>query len=381
MKILYLISSLDKGGAENHLADLVSEISREKKNKVFVLFLKGNNYWKDKLIKKGVTVQKVSLPNLLNIQFFLCLFKINYFIKTFQPDIVHAHLTSMELISAIIKFFNKKSFKLIISKHLDSFFLEGSFGQNFFLNGSFIDKFIFNHADHVICISQQVKKYFLKKMPKMSNKMSVIYYGFDIESFLKTRSKKKKFNLRKKNKIDSDKIVILNIARHVAQKNLEVLLKGFKLYSDTIPSKLIMVGQGPRTKNLKKIAEELKINSKIVWIKYYENVIDLYQIADIFVLSSKYEGLGLVLLESMASEVPVVASKVSAIPEVVKHNFSGVLFDYNNEKNLAASLKKINNTNLKKKIISNAHKLILNKFSLNKMIKKTKQIYSKVLIN
>ena len=65
MKIFHLITSLDNGGAENHLASLVKEQVRD--NKVFVIYLRGNDYWKKKLEKKGVKIIKVNLSNLINI--------------------------------------------------------------------------------------------------------------------------------------------------------------------------------------------------------------------------------------------------------------------------------------------------------------------------
>ena len=73
----------------------------------------------------------------------------------FNPNIVHAHLSSMELLASLIKFFYPTKIKLVITKHLDSFFLEASRGKNSLIKGMFIDRFILKNSDKIICVSKQ----------------------------------------------------------------------------------------------------------------------------------------------------------------------------------------------------------------------------------
>ena len=131
MIIFHLITSIDNGGAENHLASLVKE--QAKNNEVFVIYLRGNNYWKRKLEDNKVKVYRFNLEKLFNIFGLIAvILKICNLIKTFKPNILHAHLSSMELIGAILKLIFKDQFKLVVTKHLDSFFFEASYGQNNF---------------------------------------------------------------------------------------------------------------------------------------------------------------------------------------------------------------------------------------------------------
>ena len=91
-----------------------------------MIYLKGNDYWKKYYKKIGVEVHKISLKNNLNIfQFLLALNQIRKLINQLKPNVVHAHLLSMELIGAIINFNSKHKFKFIVTKHLDSFFFLG----------------------------------------------------------------------------------------------------------------------------------------------------------------------------------------------------------------------------------------------------------------
>ena len=377
MSIFHLISSIDKGGAETHLYSLINEQVKEKK-KVFVIYLKGNDYWKKYYKKIGVHVYKVNLENNLNIfQFLLALNHIRKLINEYKPKVVHAHLLSMELIGAIIKFNSKHNFKFIITKHLDSFFLEASFGHRKFFRGIMIDKFIINQAKKVICISNQVKNYFIKEIPA-KQKYKVIYYGFSIKDFKNSSNLKNKIKkIKQSNRIKDNDKIFCNIARHVKQKSIHTILKAFSLYIKNKENyKLILVGKGPETRNLKNLAYDLGIYKNVRWINNYENIKDIYILSDIFVLSSEYEGLGLVLLEALSSKIPIIATDTSAIPEVIRNNYNGLLFKPGDYKNLAKKFEIIEKNKLKTKFIKNGYKFIRKKFDLKKMNKLTDQIYN-----
>jgi glycosyltransferase involved in cell wall biosynthesis len=376
MKIFHLITSLDNGGAENHLASLVKE--QIKGNKVFVIYLKGNDYWKKKLENKGIKIIKIKMNSLINIlNFFFVITKIKRLINNHKPDVVHAHLSSMELIGAIIKFFNKKKFKFIITKHLDSFFLEGSNGQNNLLQGIFIDKFILHNANKVICISNQIKKYFLKEINIPTNKLQIIYYGLNLNDL----KNKKKINIKNiKNVKFNNHFVICCIARHVKQKSLDFLIKTFyEVQKSNFKSKLILVGNGPETTKLKELAYQFHISKKIVWINYIENVLQILKISDVFVLPSRYEGFGLVLLEAMFAKKPIIATNVSAIPEVIKDNWNGLLIKHGDINDFKRNLLKIKANKINKKLIDNSQKTLKTKFNFKKMIIKTSRIYDQAV--
>ena len=376
MIIFHLITSIDKGGAETHLYHLIKK-QVESKHNVFVIFLKGNAYWKKNLNKIGVIVYRLSFKSKYNLFNFLKVFlNLQKLIIKHNPQIVHAHLTTMELFGALLKLKLKNKFNFIVTKHLDSFFLEASFGRRIFFRGIFIDRFIINKCEKVICISKQVKNYFSEKIiyPK---KYKVIYYGFSTKDFKSSSNINKTLKVLKlKYKINKNDIILSNIARHVKQKSLDLLIKAYSIYSKKKKnSKLILVGKGPETNSLKKLALKLNVNKNIVWIKNYEKIKDIFLLSDVFVLPSEYEGLGLVLLESMSSKTPIIASNTSAIPELIKNNFNGFLFTKGNYQELADKFELIENQKIRKKFEKNAFNFLLKNFSLDKMNSKTTKIY------
>ena len=374
MKIIHLISSIDKGGAETHLYSLIKK-QVEDNFEVSLIYLKGNDYWRKFYKKLGVKTYKLNYYSKFNLfKFFLTILKIKKIINTINPNIIHSHLSAMELAGALIKLFSKQKFKYIVTKHLDSFFLEASFGRKKFLNGSTIDKFIINRAKKVICISNQVRDHF-QKITTDKNKLKKIYYGFNFNDYQFSKNYKLKIKLfKKKFKIKEKDFILCNIARHVNQKSLDVLIKVFSKYSKkNINSKLILIGKGPETQNLKKLSNELNIQKKLIWIPEYENIRDIISISNVFILTSKYEGLGLVLLEAMAEKKPILASKISAIPEIVKNNYNGILVKHGDVKEFAKKIEIFENTKKSIKFGRNGFNFLKKNFNLDNIYGETKK--------
>jgi len=137
-----------------------------------------------------------------------------------------------------------------------------------------------------------------------------------------------------------------------------------------------LVGNGIENSNLKKLANKLEINHSICWINNYEKIKDIFLLSDVFILPSKYEGLGLVLLEAMSSKTPIIASNSSAIPELIKNNYNGFLFKEGDYKDLAKKMKYIENKNLRKKFSRNSVKFLNNNFDIDKMNTLTSIVYN-----
>ena len=94
-------------------------------------------------------------------------------------------------------------------------------------------------------------------------------------------------------------------------------------------------------------------------------------------MPSKYEGLGLVLLEAMSAKKPIIATRVSAIPEVIKNGYNGWLVNHGDVKDLCKKILLTKNKKLNKKLILNSQIVLKKRFNLNVMIKKTFDVYEK----
>ena len=381
MKVLHAITSIDKGGAENHVVSLIEE---QKKNNylVEIIFSKKSNYWKSYLTSLGVFVNQ---PNFTNESFFLLrlikfcfdLIKLRRVIINFKPDVLHAHLPYMELLCFFCLFLLRKKPRLIISKHVDNIFFKGSEGQKKSLIGSFFAKLVATKTFKFIAISNSVKNFLISDFVGISKKkIKVIYYGLDKLPQSKITLSDKK-NLLKFNKIKKNTIIIGCIARLVPQKSLTTLFDAIALYKKNSKKniKLILVGKGFLKDDLKEYSNKQGIRENIIWIDFLDDVKTFYDSIDIFALSSLYEGFGLVFLEAMLCKKPIVSTHVSAISEVVINNISGILVPVKNSYKIKDAFLKLDKKRVRIIYGLNGYKRVKTKFTVKKMYTETHKVY------
>ena len=174
----------------------------------------------------------------------------------------------------------------------------------------FLERYVLANADIVICVSEHVKAYALRYR---KGPIEIVYNSVDLGRFKK---EKDKFT-------DSAVVNILCVGRLNAGKNQECLIKAIQ----HLDVKLTLVGDGNLYGYLTKMTRELNIEGKVNFVKSvpHREIHRYYQEADIFAISSRYEGFCIPLIEAMACALPIVASDIPAIREVV--NGCGVLVE------------------------------------------------------
>jgi glycosyltransferase involved in cell wall biosynthesis len=321
-KVIHFITTIDRGGAENQLVTLVREQVNQKLD-VSIVYLKGNSELADEFKKIGAKiVNSVSNKNILFqiIQLWILNRRSNF--------IVHAHLPRAELIASIIKGKNC----LVLSKHNSEPFFPGApkiISRN-------LARYVNKRADTIVCISNAVKQFILNNREILStNKMVVIYYGADQIGY----KPNDKANFLKQELGIQNNFIFGTVARIEKQKDYPVLMKAFSDFLRTHPnSKLLIVGEGSLLSQLQLLGNSLNLNNNIVWVGKVPNPMDYINLMDVFVLVSKYEGFGLVLVESMQVGKPILAANNSSIPEVLGSEYKG-LFDTGDFLNLSSKMK------------------------------------------
>lgn len=368
MKIAHFITSLDRGGAENYLSCLVR--GQIKYHQIFIIYLKGDGYWHNYLKSLGIKVIKLK-----SIFFFKKIFELRDFIKENKIDILHCHLSITEILG-YFSILNNKNVKFLITKHVDNDYLGGSNKKNNSIFSRVLSHTIYKRADAIIAISKAVKKFLLDthKNLNLETKIKTIYYGLDqfyIENCL-FRKNKTMLDL------DFNKVKFCFIGRLVKQKNVNNIIKVFsrlvKQFSNTT---LVIVGNGPEKNNLKKLVKKLNIENNIHWHDFTDDVGSILEQIDVLCLSSFFEGLGLILLETMSVGKPIICPNVSAFPEVIKQNINGILVDSSKEDDyLNAMIHMIDQKN-RQHFIENSKDILEKKFSFTTMVELTNEIYLK----
>ena len=327
MKVIHIITTIDRGGAEKQLLTLARHQVRNGKN-VTVVYLKGRGELLSDFKDAGVVIDS----SLANRHFALQIYKLHLILRN-GHQIVHAHLPEAELLAS----FTKHKSPFIISRHnSESFYPKSP------ILSRILARFVEYRAVWCIAISAAVKK-FLQDSHEWNNPntIDVIYYGIDCP--------KSDF---KKSPTKSSGVTFLCVSRLVAQKSIPTLLNSFKIHLESFPlDRLSIVGDGNQALNYRKYARNLGIDEKITWVGRVSNVDQFYQSNDVFVLASKYEGFGLVLLEAMCQQIAILASNVSSIPEVLGTSHEG-LFLPESEISLAQFMRLSRNVEFRNSLIA-----------------------------
>jgi glycosyltransferase involved in cell wall biosynthesis len=139
---------------------------------------------------------------------------------------------------------------------------------------------------------------------------------------------------------------------------------------------LLLVGQGREEPKLRKMAKDLKIENKVIFFSPHKETYHYLCVMDIFVMPSIQEGLGISILEAQAEKIPVIASRVGGIPDIVEDRITGILVESGNESAIAkAILELLDNKELSKSIKENAYNRVVERFSLEQMVIKTEKAY------
>jgi glycosyltransferase involved in cell wall biosynthesis len=351
-----MVTTLDRGGAENQLKILVTE-QVSQGIQVLVLPLKGNLELLPEFREAGAEVitEYVNLPPLKQLKLLAR--------KDFNIDILHSHLPRAELIGSMVK--KKTSF--IISKHNTEPFFPGV--PKFVSTG--LARFVSFRANSVIAISHAVKDYLvLNKEINRKKKLSVIHYGYDQTPISKEVSAAF-YEIR--NRTDH---LLITMSRLTDQKDLPTLLTAFSFSKKTyLDLELVIFGEGPLRDGLIKLSEELSISNCVHFLGKTSNPRGSMQVSDLFILTSKYEGFGLVLVEAMSAKLPIIAAKNSAIPEVVGENHP-LLFETGNASKLSSQINAFFESNELKDAVIDHQNSRLQLFTPSRMSELIKEVYS-----
>jgi|LauGreSBDMM110SN_4_FD.fasta_scaffold00803_4 glycosyltransferase involved in cell wall biosynthesis len=292
-RILHVITTISRGGAENQLL-ILARAQHKTGSEVEVIYLKGEPELLDDFESSGVSVNSSLQGKHPLIQLLL----LRKYLRGYT-GVVHAHLPRAELLSAL------STQDFLFSRHNAEAFFPGAPRMLSVL----LSRMVSYRARIGIAISEAVKT-FLYESVEINKRcdIPVVYYGIEPVS--------------KKNELTPTIAGIHpkigTISRLVPQKDLYTLIRAYSLVLSEFPdAELFIVGSGELEYELKEFAKNLGVDSQIRWLGRMADTESFYLSINTFVLSSTYEGFGLVLLEAMNYGVPVVATNISAIPEVI----------------------------------------------------------------
>ncbi len=229
---------------------------------------------------------------------------------------------------------------------------------------------------HLICISHHLAQFAKEVEGVPKERISVVHYGFQPK-----RPPSSEPNLRSLLHLPEGRPIVGMVARLTTQKGHSTLLREMSklIQQSNVLPHLVLVGDGALRSSLEALASQLKLNSHVSFLGYRPDAPQLIYDFDIFVHPSRWEGFGLVFLEAMAAEVPIVATRASAIPEIVEDGETGLLVPVDDGDALSDALSLLlTDTPLRKRMGLAGRRRLEEHFSVQKMAEETAKIYQQI---
>jgi len=374
-KIMYFFQTyFHKGGAEKNTLQLVSSFYKK-----YQILLAGPMSQNFKQYLKNFNVRSYDFPKFSKLDP-LAFLKIREFILKEKPDIIHT-MDPRARFFVVCNFpIQNRTFKLIHTCHCTPLF----WAQNRIKRAIYkrIEKWLNNKTDKIIFVSEAVKNLYEKEKILSRGNWKIIYNGLDLEIASKLLMNKEsiKKEIFKKYQILNQKIITF-IGKIELRKGLIYLIEAIKnLSKDFTNFRIFLVGDGQNKPEIERRIkkEELDKFFVLTGFKEQEEIFKFLIASDIFVLPSLYELLPYAILEAMSVGLPVIATDVGGIREVVKHRRNGLLIKPKDAEALTQAIREILTNKKLANEISFNNLNDIKKFSIQEMIKEVDKIYYEV---
>ena len=357
IKVMHIAQAA--GGVERYIQMLLKYLDKSKIENILVCSF---DYQTDQFSGLVDKIEQFDMKREIGINDFKAAWKIRKIIKKYNPDIVYAHSSKAGAIVRIANIGLKS--KCIYNPHGWAFNMRGSKIKQ--LIYAIIEKIMVPFCDRIICISDYEKKSAIDMNICNENKIKVIVNGIDIKKY---EEKERGILRREKIGIPEDAFVIGMVGRISPQKAPDVFIRVAEKIKNVIPnSYLMIVGDGEHRDEIQQYAKEYGFEDKLLITGWVDNSMDYVELFDVAMLISRWEGFGLVLPEYMLSEKPIIATKVDAIPNIIKDNENGILVEVDKvEEIFNAVLEICENRALADKFIKNGLKDVYNFFDVERV--------------
>lgn len=368
MKILQVITSLEMGGAETLVVNLI-------------LRLQALGYTVDLCVFNGIDtplMQKLKResPNTTIYTLGRGVYNPFYILKLAKImrgyDIIHTHNSSPQLFVAIANLFTRR--KLVSTEHNTS-----NRKRNWKWYAP-IESWMYRQYGHIICISEiaemKLRDYmggdWLNKESSIYNKISTINNGVDVKAISNTLPDAELLSLKK------DRKAILMVAGFRNQKDQNTVVKALNLL-DKEKFEVWFAGIGDRMGDVKQLALSLGVANNVKFLGLRTDIPNVLKAADVIVMSSHWEGLSLSNVEGMSAHKPFIASNVNGLREVTEGY--GILFPHEDTDTLAKEINRLaEDENYYKEIASRCFDRAL-QFDINKTVDGYEKIYQTLMSN
>jgi glycosyltransferase involved in cell wall biosynthesis len=324
-KITFLSTGLSLAGAEIQLAHLAVGLKERGWNTQVISMLPPDALT-DKLNTAGIPVATLNMrPGVPNP---IAIYKLARLLRQWQPNVVHSHMVHANFLGRITRFMAHAQIPILIST-----------AHNVFEGGRWVDlmyRYTDRFCDLTTNVSQRAVDRYIQVGAVPEEKIRRVSNGIDVTRFSPSADKRR--HLRNSLGLDAQ-FVWLAVGRLEASKDYPNMVRAFaQVASRHSEAVLLIVGRGSLESEIRNLVRESGLDNQIRFLGLRQDIPDLMNAADAYLMSSAWEGLPMVLLEAAATGLPLVATDVGGNAEVVVPNKTGFIVPPNNATELARAM-------------------------------------------
>lgn len=367
MHIAFILPDLKGGGAQKMIINLANEFAAQGNHVDLVLFNQDGIY-------KNRIHDNVHIRDFKKNRSLLAIGPLSRYITTYKPEVVVSALFHVNLVTIIARMLSKyKKTKVVVTErnHLSLRLSEMSFIKAFFIK--LMVKYLYPKADKVVGISDGVCKDLRQIIEPVNDKfVQTIYNPVVTEDFDRLITHDLPAIFPK-----NDCLKLIASGRLVKQKDYPTLLRALSLYKFEHGNvHLVILGEGPLKQDMITLSEELGVNDNISFLGFVDNPLACMKQADVFVLSSAWEGFCNVIVEALYCGLPIVSTNCPSGPsEILENGKYGKLVFVGDVKAFSEAVYEVSNDNIDA-VTQNSRSL---DFTVSNIAKKFKKTFKEVL--
>ncbi len=373
-RVLHFLESGGLYGAEN----VVLNISRE--------MMKGDDYVPvigcivqcldesvalvDKAQDYGIEAHRIVVNNTI---FPLEIFRFLFFLRKFDIDLIHSHGYKASIIGFVAHLIMRKP--VLPTCHL---WFWGKDSPLKFRLMTMVEIFLYRYFKAITVVSQPIKQILVDRAVP-AERIHIIKNGINLDDFSQI-SDADRVSLRTELGVGNNTKLIISLGRLTEQKaHADLILTAKVLKSESVNFAVLIVGDGELRNDLSLMIRELGLDAEVRLLGFRDDTSTLIQVSDVFILPSLDEGLPMALLEAMACRIPVIATPVGDVPEVLGFGENGMLVNSHDVVGFANAIKKVICLGYDIDCVDRGYNEVENKYSSEAMFNNYKTHYEDLL--
>lgn len=361
MNVLHLSSERSWRGGEQQIAYLIDELGREGiENRVAC---RQGSAFENYCLQQAIP--HISLPFSSSVDFRTAL-GLKRYCREHAPDLMHLHSSKSHGLAVLSAWLGNPT-PMVLSRRVD-----------FPLKKNWLSQKKYNHPGirRILCVSDAIREIVQKDIAN-PQKVVTVHSGIDLSKFSTATAED---SLRKKYRIPNNFWLVGNTSALAPHKDYNTFVHTVDLLEKmNFPAYYFIIGTGPLEVEIKAYVKAKGLEEKIIFTGFLNNIPQVLPELDLFLMTSKTEGLGTSLLDAFASKVAVVATAAGGIPEIVKHEKTGLLAPIGDAQQLARQVKTVlQNKNLREELVQKAHAFVQS-FSKSHTAHTTLAVYREIL--